>query len=74
LEAEVARLEKMIAAARDGSRRRMARTRREFEGRLTRMVQEIGKLRHHEMRARVLERKLAAKEEEIRRLSAVARR
>jgi hypothetical protein len=52
----------------------MARARREFEGRLTGMVQEIGKLRHHEARARVLERKLAAKDEEIRRLSALAKR
>ena len=69
LEGQLARLGESRRAERATARKRMARARRQFEARLTRMVQEIGALRHHEVRSRTLERTLAEKEREIRRLS-----
>ena len=74
LEAHLARLEETRAAERAAARRRMTGIRRHFEARLTRMVQEIGGLRHHEVRARALERALATKERELRRLSELLHR
>jgi len=69
LEARVAVLEETLAKEKAGARRRMVRARREFERRLTQMVQAIGELRHHELRAKTFERSIAAKEREIQRLS-----
>jgi predicted RNase H-like nuclease (RuvC/YqgF family) len=69
LETQLARLGEARTAERAAARQRMARARRQFEARLTRMVQEIGALRHHEVRLRTLERTLAEKEREIERLS-----
>jgi len=68
LEAQLARLGEARTAERAAARQRMVRVRRQFEARLTRMVQEIGALRHHEVRSRTLERTLAEKEREIERL------
>jgi hypothetical protein len=58
----VASLEATLKRERQAARQRMAEARREFEEQLTRMVQEIGHLRHHEARAQALERQLAARE------------
>jgi hypothetical protein len=58
LKARLVKLEKQHLADRQAYRRRAARAKREFEARLTRMVQEIGQLRYHEARARMLERAL----------------
>jgi hypothetical protein len=69
LENQVAALEETLAKEKAAARRRMIRVRREFERRLTEMVQAIGELRHHELRAKTLERTIAAKEREIQRLS-----
>jgi hypothetical protein len=74
LEAQLSRLGEARAAERAAARRRMARARRQFEARLTRMVQEVGALRHHEVRSQMLERTLAEKEQEIRRLSELLER
>ena len=71
LKVEVRRLEQAHAADQRSSRQRMTQARRRFEARLTRMVQEIGELRHHETRSRSLERALVTKDQEIRRLSAL---
>jgi len=60
LEAEIGRISELRAKERRAARLRMSRARRQFEARLTAMVQEIGQLRHHEVRARTLARKLAA--------------
>jgi hypothetical protein len=70
LTVRLAEVEKARAAEIKAARQRMARARRQFEQQLTRMVQEIGELRHHEARCRVLEQTLAAREEELKRLSA----
>jgi chromosome segregation ATPase len=72
LEAQVVRLTDALATARADVRQRVARARRRLEGRLTRMVQEIGQLRYHETRARALEAALAAREAELRRLRSPA--
>ncbi len=63
---EVAKLEATLKRERRAARQRMARARREFEAQLTRMVQEIGHLRHHEARARVLVEQLAARDAQTR--------
>ena len=70
LTGRLAEVEKARAAEIKAARQRLARARRQFEQQLTRMVQEIGELRHHEARCRVLEQTLAAREEELKRLSA----
>lgn len=66
----LAEVEKAREDERKAARQRMTRARRQFEQRSTRMVQEIGELRHHEARCRVLEASLAARALEIKRLSA----
>jgi hypothetical protein len=70
LTTQLAEVDKTRAAEVKAARQRMSRARRQFEQQLTRMVQEIGELRHHEARCRVLEQTLAAREEELKRLSA----
>jgi chromosome segregation ATPase len=62
LTAQLKRLESERRGEHDHARRRLAEARREFERRLTEMVQEIGLLRHHEARAAALETRLAAAE------------
>jgi hypothetical protein len=59
LERQISRLQKQRAAEQRMQRRRLASARRQSEAQLTRMVQEIGQLRLHEVRARALERLLA---------------
>jgi hypothetical protein len=66
LATRVATLEATLKRERQAARQRMAEARREFETQLTRMVQEIGHLRHHEARVHVLERQLAARDTTIR--------
>jgi TolA-binding protein len=70
LTAKLAAVDKARAAEVRATRSRLTRARREFEQQLTRMVQEIGELRHHEARCKMLEQTLAAREEELKRLSA----
>jgi len=74
LTARLAEVEKARVAERKTARQRLTNARRQFEQRSTRMVQEIGELRHHEARCRVLEASLAARALEIRRLSARRKR
>jgi hypothetical protein len=74
LTARLVEVEKARAAERKVARQRLTKARRQFEQRSTRMVQEIGELRHHEARCRVLEASLAARALEIRRLSARRKR
>ena len=74
LTARLAEVEQARADDRKIARQRLTRARRQFEERSTRMVQEIGELRHQEARCRVLEASLAARALEIRRLSAQPRR
>jgi hypothetical protein len=74
LTARLAEVEKSSTAERKIARQRLTNARRQFEQRSTRMVQEIGELRHHEARCRVLEASLAARALEIRRLSARRKR
>jgi hypothetical protein len=74
LTARLADVEKARADDRKIARQRVTNARRQFEQRSTRMVQEIGELRHHEARCRVLEATLAARALEIRRLSARRKR
>lgn len=62
LTAQLKHLESERRGEHDRARRRLAEARREFERRLTEMVQEIGLLRHHEARATALETRLAAAE------------
>ena len=61
LERRVKRLERELAEAHAAHERRLDLVRRAANRRLAAMMKEIAALRHHEARAEMLERRLAAR-------------
>jgi len=64
LERRVKRLERELAEAQTAHERRLELVRRAANRRLAAMMKEIATLRHHEARAEMLERRLAARPDE----------
>ena len=66
------RIDREALAEREREVRRLRAARRKLEERLTAAVQEIGTLRHYEIRAQMLENELASRDAELARLRAQA--